>query len=84
MSIATLKNLLDSGARTASAACRCGRVETLDLPALAAAQGADTTFVELRGRLKCRGCGARGQVTTTVEYPMQSSIGVVSNHGGAR
>jgi hypothetical protein len=84
MSIATLQDILDAGARTASAACRCGRVETLDLPALAAAQGAETTFVELRGRLVCKGCGARGQVTTAIDYPMQRDIGVVSNHGGAR
>jgi hypothetical protein len=84
MSLATLQDLIKAGARTARAACRCGRTETLDLPALAAAHGELTTFMNVRDRLVCRGCGARGQVTTSVEYPITMGLGNVSTRGGAR
>jgi hypothetical protein len=84
MSIATIQDLIKSGARTARAACRCGRDETLDLPSLAAAHGETTQFMYIRGRLVCRGCGARGQVTTSVEYPITMGLGQVSNQGVSR
>jgi hypothetical protein len=84
MSLATLQDLIKAGARTASAACRCGRAETLDLPALAAAHGETTPFMNVRDRLVCRGCGARGQVTTTVEYPTTMSLGQVNARGGSK
>jgi hypothetical protein len=84
MSLATLQDLIKSGARTASAACRCGRGETLDLPALAAAHGGTTAFMNVRDRLVCRGCGARGQMTTTVEYPVTMGLGNIDARGGAR
>lgn len=37
----------------------CGRMEALDLAALAAAGGGSMTVAELRGRVRCRACGTR-------------------------
>jgi hypothetical protein len=79
--IATLHDLIAAGARTAQAFCACGRIETLDLPALAATHGEATLFMDIRARLTCRGCGARGQVTTTVSYPFAMGPGAVAGHG---
>ncbi|MFN7190044.1 MAG: hypothetical protein ACK5U4_01225 [Rhodospirillales bacterium] len=84
MSLATLADLLLAGARTAQAYCACGRIETLDLPALAAAHGATTIFIDIRARLRCSGCGSRGQATTTIDYPFASGLGQVSNHGASK
>jgi hypothetical protein len=84
MSLATLADLMSAGARTEQAYCACGRIETLDLPALAAAHGADTIFMAIRGRLRCSGCGSRGQTTTTVDYPFTAGFGQVSNHGASK
>lgn len=84
MSIATLADLIAAGGKTAQAFCVCGRRETLDLPAIAATHGDATLFMDIRARLTCRGCGARGQVTTTVSYPFAMGPGAVSNHGVSR
>lgn len=84
MSLATLKDLISSGAKAARASCHCGRTETLDLPALAAAHSEMMAFMHIRDRLKCKGCGARGQVTTTVEYPFTQPSGQISSHGVSR
>lgn len=81
MSLATLADLIGAGARTAQAYCACGRIETLDLPALAAAHGAATIFFDIRARLRCNACGSRGQATTTIDYPFTAGFGQVSNHG---
>ena len=84
MSLATLADLIGAGARTAQAYCACGRIETLDLPALAAAHGASTIFMDVRARLLCTGCGSRGQATTTIDYPFAQGLGQVSNHGASK
>jgi hypothetical protein len=84
MSLATLANLMSAGARTAQAFCGCGRIETLDLPALSAAHSADTIFMDIRARLRCTGCGSKGQATTTIDYPFASGLGQVTNHGASK
>jgi hypothetical protein len=84
MSLATLADLMSAGARTAQAFCGCGRIETLDLPALSAVHGADTIFMDIRARLRCSGCGSRGQATTTIDYPFTAGFGQVSNHGASK
>jgi hypothetical protein len=81
MSLATLADLMSAGAKTAQAYCACGRIETLDLPALSAAHGSATIFIDIRARLRCSGCGSRGQATTTIDYPFTKGLGQVSNHG---
>ena len=81
MSLATLADLIGAGAKTAQAFCACGRIETLDLPALSAAHGSETIFMDIRARLRCSGCGSRGQATTTIDYPFASGLGQVTNHG---
>jgi hypothetical protein len=81
MSLATLADLIGAGAKTAQAFCACGRIETLDLPALSAAHGSETIFMDIRARLRCSGCGSKGQATTTIDYPFASGLGQVTNHG---
>jgi hypothetical protein len=81
MSLATLADLIGAGAKTAQAYCACGRIETLDLAALAAAHGSTAIFIDIRARLRCTGCGSRGQTTTTIDYPFTAGFGQVANHG---
>ena len=81
--IATLADLITGGARTARVYCNCGRSETADLMAMRASVGDTTPWIDIRARMVCRGCGAKGQVTTTIEYPFGVE-GQVSNHGVSR
>lgn len=68
--IATLAELMDSGVNTAQAICRCGHRATIDLAPLAAASGSGTYWIDCRAALVCRGCGARGQMTATLDPPV--------------
>jgi hypothetical protein len=79
---ASIRDLTAAGARTAQAYCFCGRVETLDLLSLSAAHGESAIFTDIRARLRCSGCGKRGQVTTTIDYPFAMGPGAVARHGG--
>jgi hypothetical protein len=78
--IATLVDLIAAGARTARVYCNCGRTETTDLMSMRATVAETTPWTDVRARMVCKGCGARGQVTTSIEYPFGVS-GQVSNHG---
>ena len=84
MSLATLADLIGAGAKPAQAYCACGRIEPLDLPALSAAHGSSMIFIDIRARLRCRGCGSKGQATTTIDYPFTAGFGQVSNHGASK
>ena len=81
--IATLADLIAAGARTARVYCNCGRSETADLMGMRATGGEATPWGDVRARMVCKGCGARGQVTTSIEYPFVVA-GQVSNHGVSR
>lgn len=81
--IATLADLIAAGARTARVYCVCSRSETADLMSMRANVPDATPWTDIRARMVCKGCGARGQVTTTIEYPFGVS-GQVSNHGVSR
>lgn len=78
--IATLADLIAGGAKTARVYCFCGRSETADLMGMRASVGDTTPWTDIRARMVCKGCGAKGPVTTTIEYPFAIS-GHVSNHG---
>ncbi|MCA3264969.1 MAG: hypothetical protein ING19_02775 [Azospirillum sp.] len=79
--IATLADLIAAGARTARVYCVCGRSETANLMSMRAGVPDVMPWVEIRTRMVCKGCGAKGQVTTTIEYPFAVK-GQVSHHGG--
>ncbi len=81
--IATLADLIAAGARTARVYCVCGRAETADLMSMRAGVPDATPWTDVRARMVCKGCGARGQVTTSIEYPF-AITGHVSNHGVSR
>lgn len=78
--IATLADLIAVGAKTARVYCFCGRSKTADLMKMCATVAETTPWTAVRARMVCKGCGAKGQVTTTIEYPFSIS-GHVSNHG---